>query len=115
MKFNERLKKLRTERNLTHEDMAHLLGMQRQSYAYLESKEEDKKVDMILKLASHFNVSTDYLLGASDFPRPYTNDEQAFLDTIIDEDLKEWFAKEVNHLDKEDLKKLKILWNLINK
>ncbi|MGE7624729.1 helix-turn-helix domain-containing protein [Viridibacillus sp. NPDC096237] len=115
MKFNDRLKKMRTDRSLSHEDLAELLGMRRQSYAYLESKVEDKKAETILKLASFYNVSTDYLLGVSDFPKPFSNDEQKFLDEIINDDLKEWFTNELNNLSIKDLQKLRGLWELMNK
>ncbi|MGE7920694.1 helix-turn-helix domain-containing protein [Viridibacillus sp. NPDC093762] len=115
MKFNERLKKLRTDRSLSHEDIAELLGMRRQSYAYLESKVDDKKAETIIKLASFYNVSTDYLLGVSDFPQPFSNEEQKLLNDIVDDDLKEWITTELNNFSKEDLQKLRVLWDLMNK
>lgn len=115
MQFSERLKKLRHEKNLSHYDMADILGMTRQSYAYLERKQDDKKLDYIVTLANYFGVSTDYLLGISDFPNPIDRKDQEFMDQILDDELKDWIANEVNNLNKEDLHKLKTLWELMNK
>lgn len=63
----ESLKRFRLEFKLTQQKVADLLGMSQQSYYYYESK-GGLSADNIVKLAEHYNVSADYLLGLSDTP-----------------------------------------------
>ncbi len=63
--FSERLKILRLERGENQSDVAELLGVSVQSYSAYEGSREPK-FDFVCKLAQHYNVSTDYLLGLSD-------------------------------------------------
>lgn len=39
-----------------------------------EAGESDATSENVVKIAKHFNVSTDYLLGLSDTPASFTND-----------------------------------------
>lgn len=67
--FSERLKKLRTSKKLTQEYMANLLGITRQGYAKYEKSEAQPDFATLEKLASFFEVSTDYLLGRTENPK----------------------------------------------
>ena len=84
--FSQRLKYLRTEKKLTQNDMAELLGITRQGYAKYENGSGEPDINSIDKLANYFNVTTDYLLGRSDIKNPeeityasIKNDEYAAL------------------------------------
>jgi transcriptional regulator with XRE-family HTH domain len=59
------LKELRTERNLTTQQMADFLGVSKGSYNYYELGKTEPSIDKIIKLADFFCVSTDYLLNAN--------------------------------------------------
>lgn len=61
-----RLKQLRTEKNITQDVLAKLLCMEVAGYSKLETERVPLKDEYILKLADFFDVSTDYLLGKSD-------------------------------------------------
>lgn len=60
--FGEKLKKLRTGQNLTQQQLATLLGVQKSVVSYYESGERSPSTDVLIKLASVFHTTVDYLL-----------------------------------------------------
>lgn len=66
--FPERLKSLRIQHNFTQKQMAEFLGTSQPSYQNWEKGTRKPSGDTIQKIANFFNVSTDYLLGKTDFP-----------------------------------------------
>ena len=76
-RFNGRsLRKFRAEYKLSQTDVARALNMAPQSYYKYESDKVVPSVDVIMKLADTYGVSTDYLLGRSDMPQPTNFDER---------------------------------------
>ena len=69
--FSARLKNLRTAKNITQKDLALLIGLDRTSVTKWETKGVVPDPQTLSKLASFFAVTTDYLLGVSDDPRPH--------------------------------------------
>jgi transcriptional regulator with XRE-family HTH domain len=65
-KFPEILRKLRIAENLKQSDIAKEIEMSVQSYSAYENNREPS-YDLLIKLADRFGVSTDYLLGRSEF------------------------------------------------
>lgn len=61
--FGERLKQLRLQENLTQQQLANRLGVTKSVVSYYELQERYPSPDILIKLASIFHVSTDYLLG----------------------------------------------------
>ena len=68
--FSARLKNLRTAKNITQKELALLIGLDRTSVTKWETKGVVPDPQTLSKLASFFAVTTDYLLGVSDDPRP---------------------------------------------
>lgn len=66
----EVLKKLRNEKQISQATLANILGMSQQAIAKWETGNAEPDSDMLLKLASFFDVSTDYLLGRTDERNP---------------------------------------------
>jgi transcriptional regulator with XRE-family HTH domain len=60
---NERLIKLRKERSATQADMARFLGVERTTYGKYETGGIQPPTEIMLRLAEHYDVSVDYLLG----------------------------------------------------
>ena len=58
-----RIKQLRKEREINQDVLADLLGLEVAAISKLETGRVPLKDEYILKLASFFNVSSDYLLG----------------------------------------------------
>lgn len=65
MDFGVKLKKLRTERNLTQLQMAEILETSKSNISKYEAGSVEPSLDTIEKLANYFCVSSDYLLGLS--------------------------------------------------
>ena len=66
-KFCTRLVDLRRERKLTQTDLAVKLNTTQRRISHLEKGNVEPDVNTILALAEIFGVSTDYLLGKTDF------------------------------------------------
>ena len=61
--FANRIKYLRQSRELTQVQLAEKLGVKKQSVSNWENDNIMPSIDMLIKLADFFQVSTDYLLG----------------------------------------------------
>ena len=64
--FGDRLKELRTEKQLTQEQLANTFNTGKASISHYESGKRFPDVHAIEKFAEFFQVSVDYLLGNSD-------------------------------------------------
>ncbi|MBQ8230030.1 MAG: helix-turn-helix transcriptional regulator [Clostridia bacterium] len=65
-KFIERLKQLRTEKNLSQAQLAKEIDVTQPAIAYWETGKKIPSAQAIITLAQYFGVSTDYLLGLED-------------------------------------------------
>ena len=61
--FPIRLKNLRQSKELNQVQLASKLGVKKQSVSNWENDNIMPSIDMLIKIADFFNVSTDYLLG----------------------------------------------------
>ena len=61
-----RIKDLRNEKNLTQQQMADILKIDRSNYSKYELGKLEVNNDMLIALAKYFNVSSDYILGLED-------------------------------------------------
>ena len=61
--LNENIKKLRTARGLSQVELAEALFVSKQSVSNWENDNIMPSVEMLMKIAKYFSVSTDYLLG----------------------------------------------------
>ncbi len=61
--FGNRLKELRTKAGLTQQKLGELLGVSKSVVSYYELQERTPSPEVLVKLASIFHVSADYLLG----------------------------------------------------
>lgn len=61
--FNERLRNLRKEKQITIEQLANDLGSAKSTISRYENGLREPKKDFLELLSKYFNVSVDYLLG----------------------------------------------------
>lgn len=61
--LNIRIKELRTAHGLTQVDFAKKLSVSKQAVSNWENNNIQPSIDMLVKIADFFGVSTDYLLG----------------------------------------------------
>lgn len=66
MIFNDRLKLLRVERELTQEKAAKAMGIPSRSYQRLEMDGCKTHYDTLIRIADYYEVSLDWLTGRSD-------------------------------------------------
>lgn len=67
--FKERLRELRNNENISQKNLATKLGISQQLVASWETGRSTPDTDMLVQLAHCFNVTTDYLLGLSNFKK----------------------------------------------
>ena len=62
-KFGEKLRKIRTSRNMTQEELAAVLGSSKAYVWQLENKKNAKPTaELLLKIANHFGQSPEFFL-----------------------------------------------------
>ena len=71
MKYNERIRQIREDSALTQQKVADMLHVGQRTYADYESGKTRIPVDSLLILAKHYNVSLDYITGASNIKNNY--------------------------------------------
>ena len=71
MKYNERIREIREDHFLTQQKVAELLNVGQRTYADYESGKIRIPIDNLLILAKFYNVSMDYISGASNLKKEY--------------------------------------------
>ena len=71
MKYNKRIREIREDNFLTQQKVADLLHVGQRTYADYESGKTRIPLDSILILAKFYNVSVDYITGASNLKTEY--------------------------------------------
>ena len=66
-KFSIRLKELRENKGISQKQLAQELGYTQVCISRWESGNRQPEIDDIIAVALFFNVTTDYLLGLTDF------------------------------------------------
>lgn len=80
--LGERIKSLRQESGLTQEEFGKKFGVAKSTVSLYESGRSTPDDTMKLKIADHYDVSVDYLLGL-------TNDRKRYYYQLTDKDNKE--------------------------
>ena len=70
MKF-ENIRNLRVDRGFTQKQLGEYLGISQNTYSQYEIGVLNYPVDVIIRLAEFYGVSTDYLLGLTNEKQPY--------------------------------------------
>ena len=68
--LGKRLKPLRKQKDLTQAELGQIIGVSGRNIGYYESNQRVPPADVLASIANYFQVSTDYLLGQTDDPRP---------------------------------------------
>lgn len=61
-----KLKELREENALTQSTVADFLNIKQNTYSQYENEKRQLPIDVLIKLAKYYNVTTDYILGLED-------------------------------------------------
>ncbi len=112
--IGERIRQLRKEYNLTQEQFGKLFGIVKSTVSMYESNKSVPDDEMKKKIAEHFNISLDWLMGRTDIPNAYIPEEYTKKHKVTKRDLTQYedFIKqagiffmndEVTEEDKEKL------------
>lgn len=71
MYYYERIRALREDADYTQQNVANLLHVGQRTYSDYESGKTRIPIDSILVLAKFYNVSVDYITGASNIKNEY--------------------------------------------
>lgn len=66
-----RLRDLREDRDLTQAEVAAYLCVKQNTYSQYETGTRQLPIDLLIRLAQYYGVSTDYILELTDNPAPY--------------------------------------------
>lgn len=66
-----RIRDLREDRDLFQKDLASYLQCSQVCYSHYEIGKRDIPTDVLIRLATFYGTSTDYLLGLTDEKKPY--------------------------------------------
>lgn len=119
----DRLKKLRTNRKLTQEELGKLVNVTKVSISGYENGHRSPDTDTLQKLADTLDTSTDYILGRTESPDlsnnkksnqdyPSWGDEAEFEAWVNDPTVNK-FYKEFNESPEERKKALLAVWEIL--
>ena len=66
-KFAENLRNLRKDKGILQKDLANELGVMTRTVSYWETGGQECSLDMLILIAKYFEVSTDFLLGITEY------------------------------------------------
>lgn len=66
-----RIKELRMGAQSTQQELAQLLNVSQNTYSQYENGKRQIPIEILIKLALHYEVSTDYILNITDIDTPY--------------------------------------------
>ena len=71
MQFNDRLRNLRQDCDLTQDELAKALHIDRKTLSNYETAYRTPNIYLVIKMADYFNVSLDYLLCRTNTRTPF--------------------------------------------
>ncbi len=66
--FHSRLRLLRTERALSRKEVAAAVGVHYQTIGYIERGEYSPNIELVLRLARHFEVPVEAIFSLDPYP-----------------------------------------------
>lgn len=70
MKYNERIRELREDNDITQQTIAEVLGTSQTMYARYERGANEMPIRHLITLCKFYKVSADYILGFTNKPEP---------------------------------------------
>ena len=72
MWYVKRIRDLREDHDMTHQEVAELLGTSQTMYARYERGANEMPIHHLITLCRFYKVSADYILGLTDVPYPFS-------------------------------------------
>ena len=67
-----KIRDLREDRDLTQKEIAEYLHIKQNTYSQYENGQRQIPLECLVALAKFYKTSTDYILGLTDNPEPYS-------------------------------------------
>jgi len=87
--LSDNIRTLRQARGLLQTDLAKILGVSKQSVSNWENDNIQPSIDMLVKIASFFGVSCDYIIGRDTSETidaaGLTKEEKAHIQLLVDD------------------------------
>ena len=85
LRFPERLKLILSEKKITHQELANVLGVQRQTVGLYVNGQIRPDIGALAVMAKYLNVTTDWLLGLTDDRKivPIATDDLMLSETCV--------------------------------
>lgn len=77
--IGKRIADLRIDEGISQRQLAEILNINKHSVSSYERGKSAPPYEIIIELAKHLEVSTDYLLGLTDDPVPHTQRKDRYL------------------------------------
>lgn len=71
LNYRTRLRDIREDRDLTQSEVGKVLNKSQQGYNHIEAGRAELKIDDLVKLCRYYNLSSDYIIGLTDEPKPF--------------------------------------------
>ena len=81
--MKSRIKELRLSRHLTQRELGDIISVTQQNISKYDNNVIEVPVDVLIKIAQYFNVTTDYILGITETKRNL--ERQVIVNKAIDE------------------------------
>lgn len=69
MDYRTRIRNVREDHDLTQAEVGQLLQKSQQGYNHIEAGRAELKIEDLIRLCKHYNLSADYLIGLIDTPK----------------------------------------------
>ncbi|MDW7614283.1 helix-turn-helix transcriptional regulator [Peribacillus simplex] len=106
--LGDRLKKLRSVRGLSQEELSKQLGLTRGTYAHYEINKRQPDYETLKKISDFFDVSIDYLITGNEFSNSSDEMWKEFLDPKT-----QIFFKDLKNAPEEKIEELIRFWEFI--
>ncbi len=70
--YYPRLKDLREDKDLMQKEVASVLGIDQRVYSNYETGKREIPTRFVVILADYYNTTTDYILGRTNNPKPFS-------------------------------------------
>ena len=70
MNYQNRLRDVREDRDLTQAEVGKILNKSQQGYNHIETGRAELKIEDLIRLCEFYDLSADYLIGLTDRPHP---------------------------------------------
>lgn len=115
MSLQNRLRALRNEKKMTQAELGKAINVSNVSISGYENGIRFPDTETLEKLATFFDVSTDYLLGRSDEKNPASQGYNSEFEAFKNNPQLSAFWRELPESEEEQVQELYEMWKIISK